>query len=102
MPHARWSGHEEQADWAKVRREVLERDDHRCQLRYVVCTGVATEVDHKVPEYKRPNVTVTAAECQAVCPQCHAVKSRREQVESAKFHAARRHLPREQHPSKVV
>lgn len=35
--------------WRKVRRQVLERDNHTCQLRLPGCTAVAVTVDHIQP-----------------------------------------------------
>jgi 5-methylcytosine-specific restriction protein A len=35
--------------WRIVRRAILERDGHVCQIRGQRCTGVATHVDHIVP-----------------------------------------------------
>jgi 5-methylcytosine-specific restriction endonuclease McrA len=34
--------------WAALRKRILQRDRHLCQIRYDgYCTGRATEVDHK-------------------------------------------------------
>lgn len=35
--------------WKKVRRQVLERDNHLCQIGSAGCTRNATEVDHVLP-----------------------------------------------------
>lgn len=35
--------------WKRVRREILERDDHKCQIASPGCTRTATEVDHILP-----------------------------------------------------
>lgn len=35
--------------WRRIRRQVLERDSHLCQIRSNGCTFAATEVDHIVP-----------------------------------------------------
>ena len=44
MPKPWYSG-----PWHRVRKEVLARDDNRCQIRAAGCTQVATEVDHILP-----------------------------------------------------
>lgn len=36
------------AAWKRIRLVVLERDQHRCQIRGRRCKGIATEVDHIV------------------------------------------------------
>lgn len=36
-------------NWHKVRKQVLERDGHRCQLGLPGCTSSARHVDHIVP-----------------------------------------------------
>lgn len=35
--------------WKTIRREVLLRDDYRCQIKLEGCTQVAEEVDHILP-----------------------------------------------------
>jgi 5-methylcytosine-specific restriction endonuclease McrA len=55
---------------SRIRPAVLARDGYTCQLRYDVCTGAATEVDHKKrgDDHSMPNL-------QAVCSACHQVKT---------------------------
>lgn len=36
--------------WQRIRRKILERDGHLCQIRGPRCTTVATEVDHMIPD----------------------------------------------------
>jgi len=38
--------------WQRIRREILDRDNHLCQIRGTGCTFVATEVDHILPVSK--------------------------------------------------
>lgn len=102
MPNPWRESRVEQSNWRSLRRAVLRRDDHRCRLRYVGCTVDATEVDHKVPAYLTGNVTVTEEDLQSACSHCHGIKSRRESSAAAKAKAARRRLPKETHPSRVV
>jgi len=70
--------------WKQLRRKVLDRDNHRCQVRGPNCTGHATQVDHII------NVAAGGAELdpsntQAVCSPCNLTKA------SAEGAAARRH-----------
>ena len=38
--------------WATVRKTILARDNHQCQIRAPKCTGTATQVDHIIPVTK--------------------------------------------------
>jgi 5-methylcytosine-specific restriction protein A len=69
------------AKWRKLRRFILKRDNHRCQIRFVgTCIGVATEVDHKL------RVTLGGTDhpsnLQAACRPCHLAKSSDEGLEA--------------------
>jgi 5-methylcytosine-specific restriction endonuclease McrA len=44
--HGRTTGQGSTRAWRAVRLQVLQRDDYQCQLRYNVCIGHASEVDH--------------------------------------------------------
>ena len=35
--------------WTTVRKSILKRDNHQCQIRAPKCTGIATQVDHIIP-----------------------------------------------------
>jgi 5-methylcytosine-specific restriction enzyme A len=65
----RYDGH-----WRVVRQQVLERDDHRCQLRYPGCQGEGTEVDH-VADVAMGGALYDADNCRAVCARCHRRRS---------------------------
>ena len=59
--------------WQRIRRWILERDGHRCQLRNPGCLGVATTVDHITPisaggHWYNPN------NLQAACTRCNYSK----------------------------
>jgi 5-methylcytosine-specific restriction endonuclease McrA len=81
--------------WKQVRRQVLHRDHHTCQIREPGCTVTATTVDHTInlaalnisryhPAALDPN------NCQAACGHCHTIKTRREAARaSAEFNRAR-------------
>ncbi|MGV0634484.1 HNH endonuclease signature motif containing protein [Mycolicibacillus trivialis] len=64
----------------RVRRIVLARDHHTCQLAYPGCTGQATEVDDIIPVSVRgiPRSQTRPEDCQAVCAPCHRQKTQRE------------------------
>lgn len=82
-----------------MRREVLQRDPV-CVLRVPdVCTGGATEVDHRVPD--SAGGATDMANLQGVCAACHAVKSEGERKAAIRHRVARRRLPRGEHPSKA-
>jgi 5-methylcytosine-specific restriction endonuclease McrA len=55
--------------WRRIRREVLERDGHRCQIRADGCTQNATEVDHILPVsmggewYDKDNLRAACQRC---------------------------------------
>jgi hypothetical protein len=38
--------------WSTVRKTILERDNHQCQIRAPKCTGTANHVDHIIPVLK--------------------------------------------------
>lgn len=55
--------------WKKVRREILDRDGHTCQIRGRECTVEARHVDHIVPVhlggswYDHGNLRASCANC---------------------------------------
>lgn len=59
------------ATWASLRRYVLNRDGHRCQLQYDCCVQVATDVDHMQASTDDHD----PARLQAACAPCHRRKS---------------------------
>lgn len=79
-------------DWKQRRTIVLIRDRRRCQLRYTVCTVVATQVDHI-----RHGDDHAISNLQAVCRDCHLLKS------ASEGHNAKptRRRPAEPHPGLI-
>jgi 5-methylcytosine-specific restriction protein A len=62
--------------WAVIRKQVLVRDGYRCQLRYDICVGRASQVDHIVqPEAGGSN---DLENLRAVCKPCHARRTGRQ------------------------
>lgn len=61
------------AEWQRVRKLVLDRDGHECQLRLRVCTKVATTVDHIVP-LSAGGARLDMANLQAACRPCNTAK----------------------------
>lgn len=57
------------AAWRSVRKQVLERDKRKCQLRLPKCQGTATAVDHRVElweggdPYDLENLAATCVNC---------------------------------------
>jgi len=93
----------------RVRQRILDRDGHRCQLRYEGCVGQATEVDHTV-NVARLGVDRAQANdpgnLAAACGPCHRIKTERERVtalaasnrQRAAARRARLGRPAEKHP----
>ena len=75
-------------NWDELSQATLERDGRLCQLRYEPCTVIATQADH-VDRNGSDDLT----NLQAVCAQCHNVKTI---AERPKKPTIRR--PREPHP----
>ena len=73
--------------WRKIRQQVLERDDHQCQLRYPGCRGEATEVDH-VADVAMGGALYDPDNCRAVCAPCHRRRSNTMRQRLASRHRA--------------
>jgi 5-methylcytosine-specific restriction protein A len=59
--------------WRKVRRLVLERDGHQCQLRLDGCTGKATQVDHTI-DLGDGGAPYDPANLASACKPCNIAK----------------------------
>lgn len=98
MPNGRWAGSTRRArlpaNWPTIRRAVLERDGHVCQLAYPgACIHTATEVDHI---HGDDNHDPSAL--RAVCTPCHQARSSSQGGRAAAAaRASRRRVP-ERHP----
>lgn len=80
-------------DWfTRIRPHILKRDP-QCKLRYRMCQGVSTQVDHiqHGDNHSYENL-------QGVCSSCHATKSAREGRQAQLTRRQRRIRPLEEHP----
>ena len=63
--------------WTRVRRQVLERDGYRCQIRNpAVCTTVATCVDH-IRGLAEGGDPLAPRNLRASCDPCNQARNRR-------------------------
>ena len=62
--------------WRAVRKKILERDGHVCQIRLPRCTGVATAVDHIV-DWRDGGEPFAEENLQAACTSCNTSKKNR-------------------------
>ncbi|GAA4685629.1 hypothetical protein GCM10023215_21070 [Pseudonocardia yuanmonensis] len=81
------------ANWPAIRRRILTRDRHRCQLGYDGCLRKATQVDHK-----QAGDDHSDANLQGACEDCHAKKSAAEGVDARGRITSLRRRPATQHP----
>lgn len=63
--------------WQKLRPQVLNRDNHRCQIQHPGCTGHATQVDHII-NTAAGGAKLDPDNCQAACRPCNARKAQQE------------------------
>ena len=84
------------AEWKRVRRMALARDQHQCRLRLSGCTDTATQVD-LIVLWHRGGVP-ELANCASVCESCHRAKTLTEAREAKR--TARRRRP--VHPADVL
>ncbi|MBM4707917.1 HNH endonuclease [Rhodococcus hoagii] len=74
MPFADNRGeHTSDHEYRKNRPLALQRDGHRCQLRWKDCTGAAEEVDH-IRNFKAGG-SHDLSNLQSVCRSCHKKKT---------------------------
>lgn len=83
------------ANWPSIRRAILDRDGHACQLRGPRCTGNATEVDHI-----GSNLNHDPANLRAACQPCHAQRSATQGHDAMRSRRAKALHPREKHPGR--
>lgn len=90
------SGFTSSAEWQRIRRQVLKRDDRQCQIRGPRCTHDATAVD-KITPAARGGDPFDPDNLQAVCKPCHDSKTAAEAL-AGRASTRRRRRPRP-HPS---
>lgn len=61
--------------WQTIRKKILERDAHLCQIAAPGCTGRATQVDHIVPVAKGGSWWDTS-NLRAACARCNVARNR--------------------------
>ena len=59
------------AAWQRIRRAVLRRDGHICQLQGPRCLGHATTVHHLVPSSQAPHLFWELSKLVAACRRCN-------------------------------
>ena len=62
------------SDWRVIRKSVLDRDAHRCQIGLPGCTKVASHVDHIVP-LAEGGARLDPDNLRASCPHCNLTRS---------------------------
>jgi 5-methylcytosine-specific restriction protein A len=90
--------------WKQVRKRVMERDGHECQVRGSKCTIDAYAVDKIIPAHVDPDLALDMENLRAVCGNCHNQITAR-QASAAAAEARRRRSPKRRprvHPSDVL
>jgi len=59
------------AAWQKLRKAVLARDGHVCQIRGPRCRGYATSVHHLIPSSHAPELFWEPSHLVAACGRCN-------------------------------
>ena len=57
--------------WPRIRRSILDRDGHRCQIQGPRCKGDATHVDHIVP-WSEGGAWYEPDNLRAACETCNS------------------------------
>ena len=69
--------------WRTVRRQILERDNHVCQIGSAGCTRTATEVDHIQP-VSMGGAWFEADNLRAACSWCNGQRNRKAHASSSR------------------
>ncbi len=81
------------SNWSSLRTTVLKRDNYICKLQLPGCSVKATEVDHRLEgdDHSLSNL-------QAVCSDCHKVKTNKHKVQVIASRRKLRYRPGDKHP----
>jgi hypothetical protein len=79
------------AAWQRVRRAVLRRDGHVCQVRGPRCLGHATTVHHLIPSSQAPHLFWSEQNLVAACSRCNYGGGRRVAAANTRETIARLH-----------
>ncbi|WP_195167778.1 HNH endonuclease [Mycobacteroides abscessus] len=82
-------------NWGEIRRRILDRDNHLCQIESFGCLRAASDVDHIVRGDDHSDENLRAA-----CSKCHARKSSAEGNDRQRQLRALRKRPPERHPGR--
>lgn len=72
-----WSG-QRRSFPSQVRKQIMDRDKWRCQIKGPNCLGKATQADHRTPWAE--GGTDDVGNGQAVCKPCHEAKTQDERL----------------------
>ena len=61
--------------WQQVRKVILERDGHTCQIRFDGCLGHATDVDHIMP-LAEGGARLDSRNLRAACKPCNNARNK--------------------------
>jgi 5-methylcytosine-specific restriction enzyme A len=69
--------------WQRVRPQILQRDNYKCQVHGPKCKGVATQVDHIIP-LSEGGARLDHDNLRATCSSCNAGRQNTRNAELAK------------------
>jgi 5-methylcytosine-specific restriction protein A len=67
--------------WKLLRKRVLDRDGHECQIAGPRCTGTATEVDHIIPHIAGGDMDMS--NLRGACKPCNSALGARQRPQRA-------------------
>ncbi len=67
-----------------INKLILERDKYTCQICGLKDPEIV-EVDHIVPRFIAPNLSVEPSNLMTLCPNCHRRKTKRDRKDIAQF-----------------
>lgn len=82
-----WSGQRRSFPDA-IRKQIMDRDKWRCQIKGPDCLGKGTQADHRIAHAE--GGTDDASNGQAVCGPCHEAKTKEERMRGRARHSRKR------------